>query len=308
MGCEPLGGDDWGSADVQRGRDAVRCALDSGITVFDTADVYGLGRGEEELSRALGDDRHRVTIITKGGVRWSERGADGRAPTRKDASAAYLSSAIDASLQRLRLDTIPLYLVHWPDPATPLAETIDCLERARDMGKIAQYGLSNFTFDAVRDAAAAYDVSAFEGELSLLSTEPRLAEFAAARALGLATLIYGVLAQGLLTGKYSPATVFDRSDRRHRLEHFSSEGYARNRDVLTTLADVARETGRSVAQVAIRWVLDAGVADSVIVGARSPDQVLQNVGALSSALATVDIDRLNAARRRAGLVSSDAPQ
>jgi len=134
MGCELLGGADWGSVDLPGARDAIRCALEAGITVFDTADAYGLGRSEVELSSVLGGERHDVTIVTKGGLRWTDNPSGGRAKILRDSSCAYLSSAIDASLRRLRLDVIPIYLVHWPDLKTPLAETIACLEDARSVG------------------------------------------------------------------------------------------------------------------------------------------------------------------------------
>ena len=103
----------------------MRRALDLGVTMFDTADVYGLGRGEEELSRALGGDRHRVTVVTKGGLRWTRTDAHGRAVCVRDSSASYLSSAIDCSLRRLRLEAIPLYLVYYPDPTVAFEESLD---------------------------------------------------------------------------------------------------------------------------------------------------------------------------------------
>lgn len=304
LGCEVLGGNDWGPVDLARARDGVRCALDCGISVFDTADVYGLGRGEEELSVALGADRHRVTIVTKGGVRWTDSDEAGHSPTWRDASRAYLSSAIDSSLRRLRIDAIPLYLVHCPDPDTPIDETIECLEQARVSGRILSYGLSNYDFDSVRAAAATCSISAIQGPLNILSSESLLKEYAGARRLGLATLTYGPLAQGLLTGKYSPQSVFDHTDRRHRLDHFSRDAYANNHRLLETLREVSDDVGRSPAQVAIRWVIDCGVANSVIVGARSPAQVLENYGAMSLSLSGVHLDKLKTARRLTGLASA----
>lgn len=296
LGCEPLGGQDWGEVDPKSVRDAVRCALECGISVFDTADVYGLGRGEEALADALGADRHRVTIVTKGGVRWGPPDAGGRSLTRRDASAAYLTAAIEASLRRLKVEVIPLYLVHWPDPATPIEETIDCLERARVAGRIRDFGLSNVDVDAMRTAVASSSLSAIEGELNLLSPPSVVDEYAAARALGLAALTYGPLAQGLLTGKYDSGSVFDTSDRRHRLMHFAPAAFDRNSDVLAVLGEVAKETGRSPAQVAVRWVLQTGVANSVIIGAKTPSQVRENAQSLTWVLDIRDVARLATAR------------
>lgn len=304
LGCEALGGTDWGTIDAGQARDAVRCALECGITVFDTADAYGLGRSEEELSRALAEDRHRVTIVTKGGISWSAPPAGDRAATRRDASARYLKSAIECSLKRLRIDVIPLYLVHWPDPQTPLEETLNGLEEARLTGRILAYGLSNFAFSDVKAALKLAGIEALEGPLSLLSPDSVLREYAEARSAALTTLTYGPLAQGLLTGKYSPAWVFEPTDRRHRLDHFSSDAFDCNRHVLEALARVSRELDRSPAQVALRWVLDTAVATCVIVGAKSPSQVLDNHAAQSWTLGATQRDTLNKARELAGLATA----
>jgi len=301
LGCEVLGGTDWGPVDLAQAREGVRCALDCGISVFDTADVYGLGRGEEELSIALGADRHRVTIVTKGGVRWDVPTRNGRASIWMDGSCSYLTSAINDSLRRLRIDAIPLYLVHWPDTKTPLNETIDCLEDARKSGKVMRYGLSNFPFDDMPTITDFPGLAAIEGPLNLLSSESLLSGYGSARDKGLATLTYGPLAQGLLTGKYSAASVFDESDRRHRLDHFSPGAFRVNRFVLEALQQVSADVGRSPAEVAIRWVIDRGVTNSVVVGARSPDQVLENWGAQSWSLADPHLLQLREARIRAGL-------
>ena len=306
LGCEALGATDWGAVDPRQLHAAVRCALDCGIAVFDTADVYGLGRGEEQLSLALGEDRHRVTIVTKGGVRWATPAPGARAKTRRDASAAYLRSALEHSLRRLRVDAIPLYLVHWPDPDTPVGETLECLEQARVAGKIQAYGLSNVGFPQVQAARAVAGVAAVEGPLSLLSPDAALRELAGARGLGLTTLTYGTLAQGLLTGDYSAQSVFDATDRRHRLRHFAPDAWAGHRPLLDEVAAIASEIGRTAAQVSIRWVMDSGVSSTAIVGAQSPDQVLDTVAALSWSLGGAHLARLGAARRRAGVASGDA--
>ena len=301
LGCEALGGTDWGQFDTKEARDAVRCALDVGISVFDTADVYGLGRGEEELSRALGSDRHEVTLVTKGGLRWGRGQTGARASTWRDSSRAHLSSAIEASLRRLRIDTIPLYLVHWPDRGVPLVETLECLEEARSAGKIQNYGLSNFSLSEVRDAARHVSPSAVEGPLSLLSTDDQLREMLAQRELGLDTLAYGALAQGLLTRKYGKDFVFDASDRRLRLGHFSPDAFERNAPLFEAVSKVASEVGRPAAQVAIRWVLESEAATCVIVGAKSKSQVLSNADSLQWSFDNDARSLLQKARAEVGL-------
>lgn len=284
FGCEQLGGTDWGEVNFALARESVRCALDHGVSVFDTADVYGLGRSEKELAKALGGDRHRVTIVTKGGIRWGKTDTTGRAKTFHDASPGYLMTAIEASLKRLCLDTIPVYLVHWPDPLTPVEETLELLAQARIEGKICSYGLSNFNFDLVRPLVSNYDISYLEGSYSLLDRLPVEKNYEEARHLGLKTLTYGPLAQGLLTGKYTDKSIFEVSDRRHRLPQFASERWVRNIKLLRTIGTIAQRHGKTLAQTAIRWVLDSGVASSVIVGAKNPFQVESNIGALGWSL------------------------
>lgn len=307
LGCEQLGGADWGSHDPASARAAVERALELGITLFDTADVYGLGRGEQELGRALGARRRDVTIITKGGVRWSG-GADGtRATTWRDSSPGYLRSAIEASLRRLALDVIPVYLVHWPDADTPLEATLECLEQARARGLIASYGLSNFEPSVVLLAASHFNVTASESSLNLLSPVQQVEGFRALRARGISTLGYGALAQGLLTGKYSMGHAFEAGDRRRRLGHFTDEAFIHYRPVLKALAAVAGTLGRSQAEVAIRWVLDRGGATSVVIGARSPAQVSANCGAVGWTLSNADVARLDEARFAAGLGGGEPP-
>lgn len=299
LGCEQLGGTDWGRVDVALARKAVRCALDHGITTFDTADAYGLGRSEDELARTLAEDRHRVTIVTKGGVRWTPGGEGGRAATCIDASPRHLRRAIEASLRRLRISTIPLYLIHWPDPTVSLDDSLACLQKAQDDGLIGAYGLSNFPPATVIDATARFAVSAFEGPLSLLSPIGTERSYRDVRVQGLRTLIYGPLAQGFLTGRYSASSTFESTDRRSRLPHYSSDSWRHHAPTLQALIDVARETGRTPAQVAIRWVMDTGAASTVVVGARSPEQVISNVATLGWSLDAAHVRRLLAARRHA---------
>lgn len=301
LGCEALGGADWGTVDIHSVRDAVRCALDGGVTVFDTADVYGLGRSEEELARVLGGDRHRVTIVTKGGIRWAAQSGEHRARTFTDASAVYLESALNNSLRRLRLDAISLYLVHRHDVQVPETETLEFLERARVAGKVLSYGVSNWPMSVVRTVRATAAIASLELELSLLSPDSVLRELDEARGLNLTTLTYGPLAQGLLSGKYRAESSFDVTDRRHRLDRFSREAYTSNRQVLDALAEVAREVGRTQSQVAIRWAIDTGVVTAVIFGAKSPAQVLDNLSAMSCTLDASHLRKLQTAREQVGL-------
>ena len=221
FGCEPLGGTDWGRIDVDEVKHAVREAVHRGVTLFDTADVYGLGLSEERLADALGDDRTRVVIATKGGVRWDSRPA-GRASTYRDTSPAAIVSAVEASLRRLRLEQIPLYQIHWPDGRTPIEDTVEALARCVEAGKIGYVGCSNVSSAEVDASRAVATLTSVQLPLSLLDH----------RSLGLVqtmqqhrigTLAYGCLAQGLLSGRYPNGTRFGADDRRSRLSLFAKD-------------------------------------------------------------------------------------
>lgn len=260
--------------------------------MFDTADVYGLGRSEIELSRALGKRRHEAFIITKFGVRWQTPESGGRAKTFRDSSPAYLRSALEGSLRRLKVEAIPLYLVHWPDVRTRLEDTLATLELMRQQGKILNFGLSNFEAPEVTKAAAYFSVSAVEAPFSLIERESGRAVFQAAGSRGMACFAYGTLAQGLLTGKYDAHAAFGTDDRRSRLPHFTKAQWQRNETILRIVGAISRRHQRSYAEIAIRWVLDSGYVDSAIVGAKSPRQVESNVSALNWKLPLEDMQTL----------------
>ena len=293
VGCEALGGTDWGDSDVDAVVRAIHVALDAGINVFDVADVYSLGVAEERLAASLGERRKDVVIVTKFGVGWTVGPAAGRAITHSDASPARLMTALDASLRRLRIDCIPVYLVHRPDPRTPLADTLEALDRCKAAGKIRSYGLSNFSIDAIRGLGESSPVSVLENEYSLVnrSAEPLLT---LARAKGCGVFTYGTLAHGLLTGKYSADTRFPENDRRHRMEVFSPAGWDRHRSVVQAVVLLAARHQRSPSEIAIAWALSNPAVSSAIVGVKSEDQVRSATRATEHALSDDDYDMLTA--------------
>lgn len=293
LGCEPLGGTDWGKFDLDLAVQAVTRCVNSGINVFDTADIYGLGQSEERLSYALGDARSSSVIISKCGIR-SQPNPDGlRAETFLDGSADWTLQAVEGSLRRLRLEAIPLYLVHRPDPKRPLAETIETLERCRLAGKIRYIGVSNFSTDQLKEANQIAPLTVAEVQYNLLDRQAEAEILPLCNQLGIAVVAYGPLAQGLLTATYGAAARFDSDDRRHRLAHFQPEALERNLMTVRRLQEIADKRGRSPAQVALRWVLDSPAVASVIVGAKSPEQVTDNLGALGWKLEPAERAYLN---------------
>ena len=289
LGCNNFGG----RIDERRSREVVAACLDAGITFFDTADVYGGTRSEEYLGRALGPRRDQAVITTKFGMQID---AD-----HKGAKPAYVRSALEDSLRRLGTDHVDLYLVHAPDPETPIGDTLAALDEQVRAGKVREIGCSNFSAHQLREAYDAVDSGArrfvcVQNEYSILHRSPEVDVLEECVATDTAFVPYYPLARGLLTGKYRrgqpppPGT---------RLSAAAPEQYERlaseeNLKAVERLTDVANEHGRLVAQLAIAWLLTRPMVASVIAGATSPEQVHANASAVGLDLLPRDLDEVDA--------------
>ena len=287
LGCWAIGGPweyngqpaGWGEVDDGESIRAIRRALDLGVTLFDTADVYGCGHSERVLGEALADRRDDVIISTKVGNVFDERTRTGGG---RDVSPAYLRRACDASLRRLRTDRIDLYLIHdgieSPEHARAVVEA---LEELVDAGKIRWYGSSMADPAIVRAMASGPHMVAVQHELSVLRGEMEALE--AAEELGLASLNRTPLAMGLLGGRYRPGALPDADDvRRHATwMDFFDQGGAMERWL--ELIDEARgelsADGRSLAQGALGWIWGRSPATIPIPGFRTVAQVEENAAA-----------------------------
>lgn len=291
MGGCPLGGYGWGDTVRQDLIDAVRTALDNGVNFFDTADTYGLGESERTLAEALGSDSSKAVITTKFGVR-IENGK-----TFYDNSREYIFQAVEGSLKRLKRDCIDLYQVHYRDGKTPLSDVAESLERLKEQGKIRYYGLSNIHKEDEEELKQ-FTVNpfvSFQDEYSLACRKNESDMFTFRDSYEMTPFTWGSLGQGILSGKYDKNCKFDSNDRRSReiYVNFHGEKLLKNLEIVEVLKEIAIETGKSVSSVAIRWILDYLQDSVVIVGAKSPKQVLQNAEALSFSLTNEQIERLN---------------
>ena len=291
MGGCPLGGYGWG--DVQRNDliNAVKTAVDSGVNFFDTADTYGLGESERTLAEALGAESKNVVITTKFGVR-VENGK-----TTYDNSREYMFRAVEGSLQRLNRDYIDLYQVHYRDGVTPLADVAESLEILKNQGKIRYYGLSNIHAQDAVELQAFGDNNpfvSFQDEYSLACRKNEAEMIRFRDEFGMTPLTWGSLGQGILSGKYDKNCKFDKNDRRSRdiYVNFHGEKLLKNLEIVEVLKEIAQECGKSVSSVAIRWILDYLKNSVVIVGAKTPKQVLQNAEALRWGLTQEQIEKL----------------
>ena len=276
FGCEPLGGTDWGDVDVGAIATAVERALELGVNFFDTADVYGLGLSETRLAAILGPRRHDVVIATKGGVSWDTTSFGGRASVSMDSSPKYLRCAVEASLRRLRLERLPVYLIHWPDPNTDIRKTFECLTELQNEGKIGWIGCSNFSAHQLRLACEVADVSLVQLPLNILydDLDPAMRQLVHDKDIGV--VAYNVLANGLLTGKYGPDASFPESDRRSRLPLFEGEAYQRALQQVSEISINAVTHGLSCAQYSIEKVAGRTEVISAVVGIKNRQQIEEN--------------------------------
>jgi aryl-alcohol dehydrogenase-like predicted oxidoreductase len=294
LGTWAIGGWMWGGTDEQQSIRTIHEALDCGITLFDTAPVYGFGHSEEILGKALAHDgrRSRAVIATKVGLDWR----DGK-PFR-NASRQRIMKEVEDSLRRLRTDVIDLYQVHWPDPGTPIAETATAMADLLRAGKIRAIGVSNFSpaqMNAFR-AVAPLHAAQLPYNLFERAIEKDVLPYCADH--GLAMLAYGSLCRGLLSGKMTAGTRFGGDDLRKADPKFRTPRFVQYIAAVDALDRFARENyGKRVIDLAVRWVLDGGGGNVALWGARRPDQlasVSATMGWRIDAAGMAEIDQLAA--------------
>jgi aryl-alcohol dehydrogenase-like predicted oxidoreductase len=269
LGTWAIGGWMWGGTDTRDALRTIHTAIDRGITIIDTAPVYGFGRAEEIVGRALrsGGNRDRVLVATKCGLSW--RGNK----VFRNATAVRIQQEVEESLCRLRTDRIDLYQVHWPDPLVPIEEIAEAMSRLYTQGKIRAIGVSNFgvaQMDMFRHVAPLH---ATQPPYNLFERGIDADVLPYARKAGLVVLAYGALCRGLLSGRISAATQFSGDDLRRGDPKFRQP---RRSQYLAAVAELDRfarvNYGKSVLALAVRWVLDHGPTIALW-GARRPDQL-----------------------------------
>jgi aryl-alcohol dehydrogenase-like predicted oxidoreductase len=277
LGCNNFGG----RTDFAATQAVVHRALDLGVTLFDTADVYGNKGGSEEfLGKILRGRRKDIVLATKFGMPMTAGAKE------RDASRAYIVHAVEASLRRLRTDWIDLYQVHRPDPSTPIEETLRTLDDLVRQGKVREVGCSNFS---ASELAAAYDTAVRLGLAGFVSSQEEYSLLArgieqellpALEARGLSLLPYFPLASGFLTGKYRRGAPLPKGARlsysRHHADDIMND---RNWAAVEKLNTFAARSGHSMLELAFGWLLAKPAIGSVIAGATRPEQIEQNVAA-----------------------------
>jgi aryl-alcohol dehydrogenase-like predicted oxidoreductase len=307
FGCWEIGGT-YGRIDESQFQLAVQQAIDGGINCFDTAEAYGMGVSERALGQALGGRRRDVVIVTKFGVGYADR------PTRRDASRARVVASIEKSLTNLRTDCVDVYLVHWPDPDTPLEETMRALDDVVRAGKARHVGLSNFRLAQIEACMRLRRIDVVQYGWNLFDRRMQAEIFPYCRAREIGVMAYGSLAYGLLSGTFHEGMKFEESDWRSRggmlgnlnlfRTLFGPEHFLRNLAAVEELKGLAAKYDTTLPQFALRWALGNPAVSTALVGFREPAEVTENLGALGGSISDADLADIDAILARHGCVTT----
>jgi aryl-alcohol dehydrogenase-like predicted oxidoreductase len=291
IGTWAIGGWMWGGTDEVESISTIRAALEHGINVIDTAPVYGFGRSEEIIGKAIAEAglRSRVLIATKVGLEWQS------GKVFRNASRTRILREIEDSLRRLRTDHIDIYQVHWPDPLVPVEETAEVMQTLFKQGKIRAIGVSNFSVDQMERFRRVAPLHVLQPPYNLFERGIEADLLPYCRKNKIAMLGYGALCRGLLSGRMRPDTVFNGDDLRRNDPKFQKPRFLQHLAAVQKLDRLAQERfGKRVIQLAVRWMLDQGIT-TALWGARHPDQlrpVDEVAGWRLDAAAKAEIDRI----------------
>jgi len=291
MGCWPIAG--MTSLDVNEADSlaTLQAALDHGVNFFDTAYCYGLdGESERLIAAGLGHRRDEIVIGTKGGIHYDRQGK-----RLLDARPEKLKRQCEESLRRLDTDRIDLLYLHAPDPATPLTDSAGALRELMAAGKTRCIGVSNLTLPQLEAFHAVCPVTAFQPAYNMLQRQIERDTLPWCRQHGVAVVVYWPLLKGLLAGQLPRDHVFQPRDGRAKYVMFQGQEWQKNHDFVDCLRAVARDLGKTVAQVVINWTVHQDGITAALCGAKRPYQIIETAGAMGWRLDGPSLQRMDAA-------------
>jgi len=279
----PMGRGMYGDFDDDQAIAAARTSYDNGITLFDTAAVYGWGYGETLMGKALKGIRADVVLVTKGAREWVRDNPDRRAATVSDSDPKRLLASIDESLKRLQTDYIDLFLIHWPDHNRAFSEPMEALEQAKKAGKIRHTGVSNFSVEMIAESRETSPIITNQIGYHIFDRRPEADVIPFVKKNGMGIMAYGSLAHGLLTGAWNADTTFGDDDWRRSGANFGinswgPENLAANVAVVEKLKVIAGDHGKTIPQLAIAWVLANDAISVALAGSVTPNNAIENLG------------------------------
>jgi aryl-alcohol dehydrogenase-like predicted oxidoreductase len=291
LGCMGMS-EFYGTADEGEAIATIHRALDLGVTLLDTADMYGPFTNEELVGRAIAGRRDQVVLATKFGIV-----RDAGDPSRRgiEGNPQYVHKAIEGSLGRLGVDHVDLYYQHRVDPDTPIEETVAAMAELVREGKVRYLGLSEAAPDTIRRAHAVHPISALQTEYSLWTRDPEEEVLPTVREPGIGFVAYSPLGRGFLSGRIQSPDDLEESDFRRRNPRFQGENFERNLELVESVREIAEEKGVTSAQLALAWVLAQGEDIVPIPGTKRRDRLEENVAALDVDLNKDDLDRIESA-------------
>jgi aryl-alcohol dehydrogenase-like predicted oxidoreductase len=289
LGCMGMS-EFYGPTDTTEALATLDAALEAGVTLFDTADIYGAGANEELIGPFVRANRDQVVLATKFAI---ERKADDPYYRGVRNDPAYIRSAVDASLKRLGVDVIDLYYMHRRDPQVPLAESVGAMAELVAAGKVRHLGLSEVTGSELREAHAVHPIAALQSEWSIFSRDVETSAVSAAAELGVAFVPYSPLGRGFLTGSFAAAETLSADDYRRHHPQFSGANAAGNAALVEPIRQLAAERGVSAAQIALAWVHRRaevhGLAVVPIPGTRKRTRLAENTAAATLELTAEEL-------------------
>ncbi len=293
LGCMNLSHAYGAPASNEQGERVLRAALERGVTLFDTAALYGFGANESLVGKVLKSQRHSITLTSKCGMQGVDVNGDGKLVRVIDGRPATLRKTCEDSLRRLQTDVIDLYYLHRWDKRVPIEDSVGALGELVRKGLIRSVGLSEVSAATLRRAHAEYPITAVQTEYSLWTRNPEIAVLDACKQLGVAFVAFSPLARGFLTGALQDVGSLDAKDIRRGMPRFAPDTYAANLRLLAPYRQIAHEVGGTPAQLALAWLLHQGSHIIPIPGTTSESHLAEDLEADGIALSAAVLAKLN---------------
>jgi aryl-alcohol dehydrogenase-like predicted oxidoreductase len=303
FGAWAIGGWMWGGADKNDALDALDAAIDAGITTIDTAPVYGFGQSEQLVGKAMKGKRDKLQILTKYGLQWNDTKGqlyfktisnEGKAlDIYKYSAKESVIKECETSLKNLGTDYIDLYQIHWPDPTTPIQETMEAMEILIKQGKIRYAGVCNYDAALVAESIKHFPIVSDQVPYSMVNRHIEEELVPCCRENNIGILAYSPLQRGILTGKMMKGHRFNDGDTRPMSAYYREPNYSRILDFLQTLSPIAEVHKATIGQVVINWTLQQPGISTALVGTRNRAQVLDNIKAVEFKISAEEISLIN---------------